>query len=79
MELVPAVEGWPLYQVTILICLVLSAPNVLSHLTLRSLRARPITVCVLGLFVAVILVIVILRMALSYVGLLDPQKYGIPG
>jgi O-antigen ligase len=55
MELVPAMEGWPLYQITIVACLVFSAPKLLNQLSLRSLRVRPITVCVLGLFVAVVL------------------------
>src|SRR5689334_387684 len=48
-EIVPAVIGWPIYQVLIVSCLLLSLSQVLPQLTLTSLQARPVTVCVLAL------------------------------
>src|SRR5262249_38202472 len=54
-EIVPELEGAPIYEVVILVCLAASAVAVLQQLTARSLGRRPITVCVLGLLVAVVL------------------------
>jgi hypothetical protein len=54
-DYLPGVMGQHLYTVVILSCLVLSLPQVLGQLSGRALEARPITVCVLGLFVAVLL------------------------
>ena len=52
-ELVPAVQGWPIYEWLIIASLVVSAPRIARCLRPRDLRANPITVCVLGLFVSV--------------------------
>jgi O-antigen ligase len=54
-ELVPAVIGWPIYLVLILVCLAISLPQVLRQLTARSLKMQPITACVLGLQATVVL------------------------
>src|SRR5436309_3285608 len=54
-EIVPALIGVEIYQALILACLLASFPGVLEQLTPRSLERRPATVCVLGLFVAVLL------------------------
>jgi O-antigen ligase len=54
-EIIPALEGAPIYEVVILFALACSAVDVGKQVTLRSLAARPITVCMLGLLVTVIL------------------------
>ncbi len=54
-EIVPAVEGWNIYEFLILACLALSIPAVLEQFSGRSLELRPITICVLGVFAAVLL------------------------
>jgi O-antigen ligase len=54
-EVVPDLQTVPLYELFILACLVVSIPAVLEQLTDRSLDARPISVCVLGLLAAVVL------------------------
>lgn len=54
-EVVPELIGWPIFLVLILLCLAVSLPQVLRQLSGRSLRDRPITVCVLGLLAAVVL------------------------
>jgi hypothetical protein len=54
-EIVSGWEGVPIYQILILGCLLASLPVVLPQLTWESLRRNPITLCVIGLLVAVIL------------------------
>ncbi len=54
-EVVPELIGWPIFLVLVLLCLAVSLPQVLRHLSGRSLREKPITVCVLGLWAAVVL------------------------
>jgi O-antigen ligase len=54
-EIIPGLEGAPIYELVILAALAASAPEVLGQLTTRSLAARPVTVCVLGLLAAVVL------------------------
>lgn len=54
-ELVPDWEGLPIYQVIIVACLLASWPVVLPQLSWTSLKQNPITLCVVGLFVAVVL------------------------
>jgi putative inorganic carbon (HCO3(-)) transporter len=58
-ELYPDLAGVRLYLIVITLCALVTAPKILDQLTPASLSRRPITVCVLGLLVAV---------ALSYVG-----------
>ena len=47
--------GWNIYEFLILACLAVSFPAVLEQFTAKSLEERPVTVCVLGLFLAVLL------------------------
>jgi hypothetical protein len=54
-ELVGSLKDAPVYEVSILCCLAVAAPQLLGQLTTRSLRTRPTTLCVLGLLVAVAL------------------------
>jgi hypothetical protein len=54
-EIIPELEGARLYEMAILACLAVSVVPVLRQLSTRSLVVRPITLCVLGLFVAVVL------------------------
>ncbi len=51
----PELTAWSIYQELILVCLVVSLPGVLKQLEVASLASRPITGCVLGLLLAVIL------------------------
>jgi O-antigen ligase len=52
-EIIPALEPFGIYQILILVCLLVSAPQVLRRLTRRSLRADPVTLMVVGLLAAV--------------------------
>jgi putative inorganic carbon (hco3(-)) transporter len=54
-EIIPALLGWEIYLVCILACLFVSFPVVLEQLNSKLLEIRPITVCVFGLLLAVIL------------------------
>src|SRR5689334_11470998 len=47
-DIVPELEGLPIYNVVILSCLVASLPAVLYQLRPGVLAQRPITVCVFG-------------------------------
>lgn len=53
-EIVPELLGLPIYEVLILSCLVATHASVFDHLKTRSILSNPITVCVLGLLVAVV-------------------------
>lgn len=52
-ELVVSLAGWPLYEVTILCCLLVLFPVVVDQFRPSQLKARPITACVVGLMLAV--------------------------
>jgi putative inorganic carbon (HCO3(-)) transporter len=54
-EVVPDLEGWPIYQWMILSCLVVAYPRVFDQFTRDALVSRPITVCVVGMWLAVVL------------------------
>jgi O-antigen ligase len=54
-EVVPELLGWEIYQYVILTAIVCSLPVLLVQLQPRLLEMRPITVCVLGLFPAIVL------------------------
>jgi O-antigen ligase len=54
-EIVPALVGWNIYEFLILACLALSIPAVLEQFTAKSLELRPVTLCVLGVFLAILL------------------------
>jgi putative inorganic carbon (hco3(-)) transporter len=53
-EIVPALEGAPIYEVVILSALAATASAVWKQVTLRNLSARPLTVCMFGLLAAVV-------------------------
>jgi putative inorganic carbon (hco3(-)) transporter len=53
-EIVPALLGWEIYFYVILACLLASAPDVLRTLAGQRLDAQPITLCVFGLLIAVL-------------------------
>ena len=57
-EVVPDFVGWNIYEFLILVCLAASLPAVLQQFTAKSLEDRPVTLCVLGLFLAMILSLV---------------------
>jgi hypothetical protein len=52
-EIIPSLDGMPLFEAVILLCLATTFPWVLAQLTPSALQARPITVCVLGVAIAV--------------------------
>src|SRR5207245_7058108 len=54
-EIVPSLEELPVYEILIVACLLSSLPVVVGQLNGRSLRANPVTVCALGMLVAVVL------------------------
>ena len=54
-DIIPPLMGLPLYQGVILICIALSFGNILKQITMRSLRAHPISVCMVGLLVAIVM------------------------
>jgi putative inorganic carbon (HCO3(-)) transporter len=54
-EIVPALMDLPIYEVLILACLSMSVPAVVSQFRKAALVARPITACVIGLLVSVVL------------------------
>jgi hypothetical protein len=53
-EVVPDLEGWPIYQWVILSCLVVAYPRVFDQFTRDALVSRPVTVGVVGMWVAVV-------------------------
>ncbi len=54
-EIVPALVGLNIYEFLILACLALSIPAVLEQFTAKSLELRPVTLCVLGVFLTLLL------------------------
>jgi hypothetical protein len=54
-EIIPALLGWEIYLVCILACLAVSFPVIIAQLRLRALEAQPITICVIGIGVAIVL------------------------
>ena len=54
-ETIPALRGWPIYLVVIVLCIAASAPALLARLQFRSLIAAPATICMLGFLVAIFL------------------------
>ncbi|MBN9518383.1 O-antigen ligase family protein [bacterium] len=53
-EILPDIAGLRLYLVTITLCVVTAAPRIIEILQWDSLTARPLTLCVLGLWQATI-------------------------
>ena len=54
-EIIPELEGWPLYEVVILLCLLASLSAVRERLTAHSLRLQPGLVCVLLMLLVIVL------------------------
>ncbi len=54
-EIFPALDGVPIYESLILACGLFSCLAVMEHLSWRSLAERPITICVIGVLVAIAL------------------------
>jgi O-antigen ligase len=54
-DLTPGLADLPVYEVSILACLAVSLLCLPEQLTLRSLLARPLTICVIGLMVSAVL------------------------
>jgi len=54
-DIIPQLQGLPLYQGVILLCIALSFGGMLKQITARSLRAHPISFCMVGLLVAIVL------------------------
>ncbi|HEX2971797.1 MAG TPA: O-antigen ligase family protein [Tepidisphaeraceae bacterium] len=54
-EIVPGLQGVPIYELLIVSCILICLPRILEQVTLRSLVANPITFCVVGLLVSVVL------------------------
>src|SRR5205809_75026 len=54
-EVVADLEGLPLYEIVILACLVVSLPAVIAQLSTASMIEQPITTCVIGVLVAIVL------------------------
>src|SRR5687767_10908846 len=54
-EIIPALDALPIYEVLIIGALVTSLPAVLRQLSLDSLTRNPVTYCVVGFLIAVVL------------------------
>src|SRR5262245_56901336 len=54
-EVIPSLQGAPVFEALIITCFAVSFPAVLNELKSLRLLAAPITCCVLGLLVAVTL------------------------
>src|SRR5947208_2938220 len=52
-EILPELQGIPIYNVLILACLVAAIPELIQHLMARSLAEQPITVFVVGMMGAI--------------------------
>jgi hypothetical protein len=69
-EVVPAVQGWRIYEALIIACLVVALPEIVNHLLGRSLGTQPVTLAVFGLLAAVFL---------SHASQMDIEKAGERG
>ncbi|QEH37845.1 hypothetical protein OJF2_64370 [Aquisphaera giovannonii] len=54
-DIIPLLQGLPLYQVVILVCVALSFGGIFRQLRARSLLENPISFCIVGLLAAVFL------------------------
>lgn len=54
-EIVPDLQALPIYNWLIVINLFAAGPGIIDHLTQGSIREKPVTVCVLGVFAGVFL------------------------
>lgn len=53
-EIVPAVQGWPIYNGLIVACMLASLTPLLAQLSGKSLRESPVTACVLAVWAAIV-------------------------
>src|SRR6516164_8242537 len=54
-EIVPGLVGLEIYLFLIVACLLVAFPTVFEQLSVRALDRNPLTVCILGLWMAVVL------------------------
>jgi hypothetical protein len=54
-EILPSLEGLPIYNVVVIACILASLPVLLRQLSWTHLRANPAIVCVIGLLPAIVL------------------------
>jgi putative inorganic carbon (HCO3(-)) transporter len=54
-EIIPELDEWSIYLVSILACLAVSFPQVLEQFRWDSLRRQPVTLCVLGIWLTVVI------------------------
>ena len=54
-EIVPALLGWEIYFYVIVPCLIAAAPDIVKYLTGQSLETQPVTLCVFGLLIAILI------------------------
>src|SRR4051812_22326988 len=54
-ELLPGIEGWPIYAVLATAAILVALPAILAQLNFPDLIERPITACVVGLLFAIVL------------------------
>jgi O-antigen ligase len=53
-EIVPALAEIPIYEITILCCLAAALPKIVGQLSLKSLKNRPVSLFVIGVWFAVV-------------------------
>jgi hypothetical protein len=54
-DILPVLEAAPIYQFLIVACLLMAGKGVVAQLKVRDLRSRPISVCVIGLGILILL------------------------
>ncbi len=54
-EIAPALATVPIYLILILACLAISSPKIIAQWTTQSLSGRPVTACMLGLLLSVVM------------------------
>lgn len=54
-EIIPAVTGWPIYNSVIILNLIAGGPAIINHLRSDNLVRSPVTVCVFGVLVFVVM------------------------
>jgi putative inorganic carbon (HCO3(-)) transporter len=60
-DIVPQLEGWPIYNVVILCCIAASFPAIMYQLRPDVLAQRPVTLCVFGVLAGVVASLLALR------------------
>src|SRR5436190_11525817 len=54
-EIFSSLEGLPIYEILIILCLISAQSRLTRQLNVRTIRAQPIIACVLGMLIAVFL------------------------